>query len=517
MHGGTGPDFGESISGHGQYVVMGGEFLSSSITFGAYTLNSANSNADPYVVLYDNDGNVQWVAHGVGAQSDEGKSVAMAADGSVYFAGIINSPTLTFGGTDLQKVTAGSDVFLVKFDPTGNVVWSRVYGTASDPILVEVNMTVDQNGDVYLAGDFQMPVNFGGFNLTTNGGSDAFVTKINASGQVQWAKSIGSNGIEYVRGLCTYNNNVYLTGEFGSSSFSFGGTTYYNSGAHDFFILQYDNNGNEGWAATGGGTGYDRGYDITVTSYGVSILGSFDSNSFNLGGNTISHSGNTTWDDLFVAHYDNLGNIQWTDATGGDDVDNAGGITSDSFGYIYITGAFSTPPTVTFGGTHNLTSTGWADAYIVKYDHDGNVVWAIDEGGVGGGDFFTDLYRATDGSLYFTGVSGSNTFPLGNHVLSLNGFWDVPVGRYNEAFVGINETDGNRFFATYPNPVQDELTIRMEQPATATIYNSLGAEVIQLGTLQQTHQVSMEALPPGIYLVEVMVNEQRYSKKVVKN
>jgi hypothetical protein len=118
--------------------------------------------------------------------------IAFDAQGDVYITGLFNG-TVAFGTTMLTAPTAPgtSNMFLVKYDPAGNVLWAKSYGATTQSYIPPA-MAVDPAGDVFLGGAFGSKLDFGGGTtplLAT--GLDAFVVKISDAGATQWAERFG--------------------------------------------------------------------------------------------------------------------------------------------------------------------------------------------------------------------------------------------------------------------------------------------------------------------------------------
>jgi hypothetical protein len=131
---------------------------------------------------------------------------------------------------------------------------------------VGVSNITSAGGDIYTTGYFSATVDFnpsiGVFNLNSVGNEDIFITKLDASGNFLWAKSIGGPFDDRVRCIATDNSgNIYITGDFLSPTVDFdpgAGVFNLNSiGAYDIFIVKLDSSGNFLWAKTIGGTDFD--------------------------------------------------------------------------------------------------------------------------------------------------------------------------------------------------------------------------------------------------------------------
>jgi hypothetical protein len=300
-------------------VYVTGTFNSPSITFGTTTLTNKGSY-DMYIVKYDKDGNVKWAKNAGGSGDDYGNSIATDGSGNVYVTGRFSSSSITFGKTILYNAgTSSLDMFVVKYDASGNVLWAKSAGGSNSDL--DGCVAIGASGDVYVTGTFGSPSIAFGNNITlTNADNsgyvnmvDMFIVKYGADGNAVWAKNAGgrSNGW----GIATTHDsegseNVFVTGAFNSSSITFGTTTLTNSGSSDIFIVKYDASSNVLWAKSAGGTGGDIAWSIAADGSGnVYVTGTFNSPSITFGTITLSNTNNCG--DMFIAKYDPNGNVLW--------------------------------------------------------------------------------------------------------------------------------------------------------------------------------------------------------------
>ena len=128
--------------------------------------------------------------------------------------------------------------------------WAKSAGGASGSTNGQ-SISTDASGNVFVTGDFNVAsITFGTTTLTRAGGADIFVVKYDASGNVLWAKSAGGTSSDYADGISTdASGNVLVTGSFASASITFGTTTLTNtlSNFPDIFVVKYDASGNVLW------------------------------------------------------------------------------------------------------------------------------------------------------------------------------------------------------------------------------------------------------------------------------
>jgi len=134
------------------------------------------------------------------------------------------------------------------------------------------------------------------------------------------------------------------------------------------------------WVEQAGGTDIDIGRAIATDGSGNSIVTGEFSGTATFGDTTLTSDGSN---DIFIAKYDGDGNFLWVEQAGGTDIDIGRAIATDGSGNSIVTGEFR--GTATFGDT-TLTSVGSSfDIFIAKYDGDGNFLWVVQAGGLGGG------------------------------------------------------------------------------------------------------------------------------------
>jgi len=176
-----------------------------------------------------------------GTSGDRASSVQRTSDGGYIVAGY----TYSFGA-------GGDDIFLIKTDANGNIIWAKTYGGTSYDYAYSVQQTSD--GGYIVAGETN---SFGA------GLSDAFLIKTNASGNLQWAKTYGGTGYDYAYSVQRTSDGGYIVA---------GLTTSFGAGGYDVFLIKTDANGNIIWAKTYGGTSYDNAYSVQQTSDGGYIV-----------------------------------------------------------------------------------------------------------------------------------------------------------------------------------------------------------------------------------------------------
>ncbi|MCE2835377.1 MAG: SBBP repeat-containing protein, partial [Chitinophagaceae bacterium] len=225
--------------------------------------SGTTNNYDLFIAKYDASGNYVWAKSLGSTQMDGGYSLALDGSGNVIVTGVF-SRTVDFdpgeGTSNLTAAgTSNEDIFVAKYDASGNYVWAiGMGGTNGD---VGRSVAVDGSGNVLVTGYFQGTVDFdpgpGTSNLTSAGSSDIYLAKYDASGNYVWAKRMGSTSQDYVQSIAVDGSgNMLLTGSFqGTVDFDPGaGTSNLTSaGSSDIYLAKYDASGNYVWANGMGG------------------------------------------------------------------------------------------------------------------------------------------------------------------------------------------------------------------------------------------------------------------------
>ena len=369
--GGTDYDYGNGIARDGaNNIFVTGRFYGAA-TFGSTTLNSAGLS-DVFVAKYNDSGNLLWVKRAGGTANDYGQKVAIDKSGDVIVVGYF-SESATFGSITLNS-SGGTDIFIAKYDgSSGNVSWAkRAGGTGYD---YGYDIETDHQDNILVTGSFNGSATFDYATLNSAGSSDVFLAKYNNSGNLIWVRQGGGNDYDYGNSVePDRDDNIFITGRFNGSA-TFGSFTLTSSGSSDIFIVKYNSSGNVLWARRAGGSGVDYGNGVSTDATNSVIITGYFSGSATFGSINLNSSGSY---DIFVAKYDASGNVQWAKKAGGSNSDQAHSITTDKFNNNIITGNFYS--SATFGST-TLYSAGGYDVFVAKYDDAGNLLWAKQAGG----------------------------------------------------------------------------------------------------------------------------------------
>lgn len=256
--------------------------------------------------------------------------------------------------------------------------WAKRAGGNSDQ--EGKSVAIDASGNVYVTGYLSGTTDdFDTSTVTVAGGHDLFIAKYTSAGNLVWVKSAGASGFEEGLGIAVDGSgNIFVCGYF-ELTITFQGpspVSLTSSGGKDIFIAKFDNNGDIQWAKKAGGTSDDAATSICTNGSYLFVTGNFKGTS-TFGPGTLTSSGAK---DIFIACYGAVtGTFNWALKAGSSSDDSGEGIALDG-NYIYATGTYSN--TCSFANlTGALTTAGGDDAFIVKYDIYGYGVWKTSAGG----------------------------------------------------------------------------------------------------------------------------------------
>ncbi len=349
------------------------------------------------------------------------------------------TPTVTFGNITVTNDSPSyyySDIALVKYDNQGNVVWAKRYG---GPDMDQATaITTDQAGNFYIAGGFLGSIVFDSVTLTAGptGAAGNFIAKFNADGNLIFAKKVtNDSSATAINSIKTDDaENIYLTGFFNTPSIQLGVITlnyedYNSAGAgssNRSYVAKMDSQGNYLWAkASQSSDAHYIGimpYGLDVDTNGnVYVGGHFGCNTIRFGAITLTKTApiyNFNFN-MYLVKYDSNGNELWARNTGSN-YDNGTctrTVKTDSQNNVYAAGYFSN--TINFGAT-TLNATGGSQQFIVKYDTDGNVLWAKAASATPGYNTIHAIDVDENNNVFTAGTYNNTQMDFGNGVSLTN-------------------------------------------------------------------------------------------------
>ena len=326
---------GVAVDNNHNVIVTGMHF--DNAMFGASSV-SGYGYQDAFVAKYDSTGTLLWV-HGIGGgEQDWGYAVATDASDNIYITGTYAWYAVHFTATDSLPISApqATNCFIAKYDANGNFLWARSGGASYSKSSA---VATDASGNAIISGFYNGSINFSS-NILSGGASNLFFVKYSPTGNVVWAKSgttismCGTNALK-----CDAAGNIYATGKI-SQNITFGASTYSHQGGDDMYTAKFDSGGNIQWfqlegnalVASTTANNFDCGNGIDVDNSGNvyvagSVLDTFISATF--------------YQSLAIVKYNNSGVRQWIHSYGYNDIDVCNSLGLDAAGNPYVTGTYS--------------------------------------------------------------------------------------------------------------------------------------------------------------------------------
>ncbi len=250
----------------------------------------------------------------------------------------------------------------------GNVEWARSIGSQSYDFAEDV--ATDSDGNVFVVGGFSHELDFGGIQLRPIvNGPDIFIAKYTAAGELLWVDQIGGDGSAQEGSIAVDGqNNFYVAGSF-SGRIAADDDTLDSSGERDIFLAKFDPSGRVAWARTGGSAEGDHVNDVATDPFGNVVLGATISGDALFSGLLVDYAGSG---DLAVVKYDAKGNVLWGVAGGSTRVDELIALDADKNGGVVFSGLFK--GAIQFG-PDSLSSDKFA-IWLAKIDSSGERQWA---------------------------------------------------------------------------------------------------------------------------------------------
>lgn len=442
-------------------------------------------SADAFAAKLSPAGALQWNTFLGGTGSDQGYGIGLDGSSNLYLTGTSGSswgsPIRSFGG-------GGADAFAAKLDANGALQWNTFLG--SDQVDYGNDLAVESSGNVFITGSSAST--WGAPLLPFSGGfTDAFISKLNANGVLQWNTFLGGSGDDYGSGIALGGaEDVYVAG---SSSAGWGSPVLSYTAGEDAFAANLDGTGALQWNTFLGGGGPDNGFDLVVDQSGyVFVTGQVDSS----GGSSPSPS--TL--DIFATKLASNGGLQWSSQFGGNGIEEGLGIAIAGSGAVYVAGdSFAT------WGNPILPHSGGCDGFAARINDDVSLTITVPNGGeslVGGSAL--NIGWTTTGSIEnvkieFSADGGATWTTIAPSAANSGSYaWNVPAVISAEGLIRVSEaqagqpmdTSDEPFTVALTSPViglsKTALTFGAEQNGTPPPAQFVAVTNIGVGTLSWT-------------------------------
>jgi hypothetical protein len=462
---------------------------------------NVSDGADAFVTKLDLSGSaLVYSTYLGGSGRDQASGIAVDPAGNAYVTGITESSDFpTTPAAFDPSFNGNADAFVTKLDATGAaLVYSSFLGGGGFDF--GFGIAVDSGGSAYVTGyteSANFPTTPAAFDPSLDGGLDAFVTKLDATGvSLVYSTFLGGSNYEWGYGIAVDSGgNAYITGQTSSVDFpttpaavdpSYNGDATCNGPSDcsiDAFVTKLDAMGVALiYSSFLGGSADDQGYGIALDSGGNAyVTGCTESPNFPTtfgafqtvkggGGGSCSNAWDSG-DDAFVTKLDPLGSaLVYSTYLGGNGNDQGFGIAVDLAGNAYVTGSTNSSNFPTTAGAIDTTLNGSDDAFVTKLNPTGSMLVYSTYLGSSGQDEGRGIALDIAGNSYVTGFTSSSDFPTtaGAVDTTFNGTVDVFVAKIGDIAAPATLV---LMPAAFTNPVGTNHTV------TATVRDSGGNPV----------------------------------------
>jgi len=505
-------------------------------TFGSYQ-TSISGSYDVYLAKFNSGGSLSWATYFGGSDGSVGNGLNSDDSGNIYITGWTASDSGI--ATSGAYRTYGGTIFLAKFGGSGNLLWSTYYGGYGDDY--GYGIAHDGFGNIFVTGStasYSGIATSGAYKTYFGGGYvNTFLAKFTTSGNLVWGTYFGGSNLDYGSAVSTdYQGNVYVTGPTNCDSgiATIGAFQTSRAGITDAFLAKFTNSGKLLWSTYYGGADADQGEGITtdpagnifITGFAESKAGIATSGAYQTSNAAINGGVNA-----FLAKFSSNGKLEWGTYYGGNGGVYANGLCSDDSGDLYITGNTSSLDGIATHNAYQSSFTGNVVAFLAKFGNSGDLIYGTY---FGNEDFSpANSISCKLGNVYIFGMTVN-----GNNLTTSGAFQTSYGGGGDDAFLAkfnIPETSGiksqsdpnSNNISIYPNPFTDKTLINFTLTESSHVKISVmdikgkilfipADKAFGPGKNEVEINAAEAGLSPGTYFVNVMINDQFISKKIIE-
>jgi hypothetical protein len=328
---------------------------------GRYVDSGSTGVLDIFVSKFDTAGTLLWTNDYGGSSRDFGVKIVCVHPNLYYVAGHTKS-----SNGDVQSGNKGAyDLWVFAIDSTGTLLWEKTYGSPSYDFLADLVAMPD--GSFYLGGNVSAS---GGDVDTIFGGTDVWLSRCDASGNIVWQKTYGAEGYNNCTGfIVNSKGNLVITGTNHADYFS----GCYSPENQNIFILESDPSGNILWNRCYGSWGTDYGGSVVQYLDGYLMVATVNGGGEYVEGYHQQAGGYSPTSDIWLVRTDHQGFIVWKKCLGGFYDDTPASLVVDSDNGIYLfSQAYSDDNDVS--GNHGNFSGQSSDIWMLKIADNGEVI-----------------------------------------------------------------------------------------------------------------------------------------------
>jgi len=331
--------------------------------FGTDTLFSSGL-FDVFIIKFNSLGNVVWGKNFGGIKNDYAASIVCDFESNVYITGSVES-SFIYEGTPVNGT--GGELYVLKLDPEGNLSWVKSsVSNGSNTKIYGKSIRIGKDSTINIVGDFQKSMSFSDSLVSVQGGKDIFALKLHSNGEIQWLKSFGGTGMEIVA-KCELDSDgdILVTGNF-TGTVLLNEEAYSSEGVdNDSFIMKFTSSGEISWFTKFGGVGRYYGEAICIDQEGNGYMDGYGFGVMTEANDTSIYS--VTDPHIFIIKFDSLGTVHWIKQYGQTSYSRAHGIGCDQFLNVFYSGMFIS--SIDLDTVHletNYPNQFWTNSFIAK-------------------------------------------------------------------------------------------------------------------------------------------------------
>jgi len=358
-------------------VDAAGNVLVAGYTTGSLQGTNAGGE-DAFVRKFDASGNVLWTRQFGSDAGDASNSIATDGVGNIYVVGA-SFGSMAGSNAGEGPNAGGRNCFIRKLDAAGNLLWSQQFGSSGDDVAYAV--ALEPAGNLYVAG----------YTLTTPGDSggitNAFVRKFDSAGHVLWELPFGTGADDLIHAMAVdAAGDLYVAGR------TSGALEGENAGAYDAFVRKLDSAGHALWTHQ-----FGTGRDDDVYALALDLAGGVYLAGSTLGSLQAPLQGDG---DAFVRKLNSAGAVEWTRQLGTSNVDIGMAMAVDPTGNVFIGG-------YTSGSFEGNSNAGAVDGFVRELDTTGAVLRTVQFGSTQN-EFPFGLAADAAGNVYAAGFTAGS-------------------------------------------------------------------------------------------------------------
>jgi hypothetical protein len=310
---------------------------------------------------------LEWGTYFGGGEVDRAEGITLDKHGNAYITGRTNSLSNLATVGSFQDTFAGgnqatgAEAFIAKFDPQGWCLWATYYG--GERVDVALRVASDTTGSVYIAGytNSGTGIATAGTHQSAKAGTatsyDAFLAKFDSSGQRMWGTYFGGTGADgntTIAVACGSNGHVYLTGNTQSATGIATPNAFRSTrpGGQDMFLAKFTTSGMIDWSTYYGGAGNDFGASVTVDPFGNVLVAGYTQSDTGIATIGTHQSTFAGGRDAFLVKFDSNGQRQWGTYFGGNDIEEAYSVAANAGGDVLMVGVTRSDTGIATAGSH---------------------------------------------------------------------------------------------------------------------------------------------------------------------